>query len=160
MARHESDREELMAEATALRERIELALPDQGELIVVGFRDDGRWSVYFGSDPVLHFDAAGCVRRAFAEGALYRSQSHTLARLVRTRAAGKTALVRNDLERAQLLELLAQWTRRVEPLSVALHQGTARVVRQIPEDGDLRPRVLEALAAAIPLRLSPRFTKR
>src|SRR5262245_3342321 len=106
MSRHESDREDLMAEATALRERIALQLGGETEHVVLGFRDNGGWSLYFGSDPVFHFDAAGGLRRAFVDGELYRSQGTTLARLTRTRTDREVQLVRHDLSQGELEEFL------------------------------------------------------
>src|SRR5438045_2175540 len=102
MARHEADREDLMAEAIALRERVELALPGEAEHTIAGFRDNGRFSLYFGTDPVFHLDADGALRRAFVGGDLYRSQAHTLARLTRQRTGGAVNLVRHDLDASQL----------------------------------------------------------
>ena len=70
MARDESDREDLLREATALVERIELAPADAAddEHIVAGFRRDGALSIYFGADPVYHFNSAGELRRAYCDG--------------------------------------------------------------------------------------------
>lgn len=154
MARDEADREDLMAEATALRERIELTLPGEEGPVVSGFRDDGRFSVYFGSDPVFHFDADGGLRRAFVNGDLYRSQRHTLARLTRTRTGTEVALVRHDLEPGELEDFLVRMEQRLAGLQSALEQDTARVVRQVPAEVDLRPRLVHALADARKRRLS------
>jgi hypothetical protein len=75
MSRNESDREDLMAEATALRRRVQLQVPGEALSIIAGFRDEGRVSIYFGPDPVYHFDEQGRLRRAFVAGRLYRTQS-------------------------------------------------------------------------------------
>src|SRR5713226_9555672 len=113
MARYESDREDLMAEATALRERVELEVPGEAEHFVAGFRDDGRWSIYFGADPVYHFDANGGLRRAFVAGDLYRSQARTLARLIRTRTQSEVQLVRHDLDPDELEQFLSDMIARL-----------------------------------------------
>src|SRR5260370_39735250 len=123
MARQESDREDLMAEATALSERVELEVPGEGEHIVAGCRDDGRWSIYFGSDPVYHFDGNGGLRRAFVAGDLYRSQARTLARLTRTRTDGEVHLVRHDLDVVELERLLSEMGERLDRLRAALENG-------------------------------------
>ena len=47
MARQESNREDLLREATALVERVELHVPAFEEPIVVGFRRDGCASFLF-----------------------------------------------------------------------------------------------------------------
>ena len=48
MARHEEDREDLLAEATALVERAELVVEGAAESVVIGFRRDGCASIYCG----------------------------------------------------------------------------------------------------------------
>src|SRR5262249_43315964 len=102
IAQHEADRDDVMAQATALRQRGGLRVRGETELIVAGFRDDGRFSIYFGPDPVFHFDADGALRRAFVAGDLYRSQKQTLARLTRTRSDSMVRLIRHDLDAAEL----------------------------------------------------------
>jgi hypothetical protein len=154
MARHEADREDLMAEATALRERVELELPGEAEHVVAGFRENGACSIYFGADPVFHFDADGGLRRAFVSGDLYRSQGKSLARLTRTRTASEVHLVRHDLDPFELEQLLTGMRDRLEQLHDALASGAARIVRQVPAEGDLRSRLVAALGSAGQGRLS------
>jgi len=62
-------------------------VPGEPENVIARFRADGSPSIYFGSDPVYHFDEAGRLRRAFVEEQLFRTQGDTLARLTRTRTA-------------------------------------------------------------------------
>lgn len=77
MARDESRREDLLREATAFVERIELVPSSSTSKaaetpIVVGFRADGALSVFFGEDPAYQFNAAGellrVLRRIAAQG--------------------------------------------------------------------------------------------
>lgn len=151
-----------MGEATALRERVELVVAGEGEsssvaTVVVGFRGDGRWSVYFGGDAAFHFNAGGRLRRAFFENDLYRSQGTTLARLTRVRTADETALRRHDLSDDELTAFLARVRSRLEDLLAAMQGNRARVVRVIPQNAELCPRVTAAIGAALvpQLRLSP-----
>ena len=67
MARNEADREDLMREAVALTERVELFVPGFEELITIGFRSNGAMSIFVGQDPVYQFDPSGRLRRAFAD---------------------------------------------------------------------------------------------
>jgi hypothetical protein len=159
MARHETDREDLIAEATALRQRVELELPCFAEHVVAGFRDNGGCSIYFGADPVFHLDADGALRRAFFAGDLYRSQGKTLARLTRTRADREVHLVRHDLDPAELAGFLAAMRGHLERLHDALNDS-ARVVRQVPAGADLRARVARALDDARQGRLSRAIKRR
>jgi hypothetical protein len=154
MSRQEAEREDLMAEATALRERIEYRIPGFAEPVVAGFRTSGQWSLYFGSDPAYHFVADGALRRAFLAGDLYRSQGATLARLVRTRTGEEVQLVRHDLTVAELSQFMARMSADLACLKTAIETESARVARQVPEDADLEPKLLAALATAAGLRLS------
>ncbi len=160
MARHEADREDLMAEATALRERVELALPDEAEHLVAGFREEGRFSLYFGSDPVFHFDTDGSLRRAFVEGDLYRSQAPTLARLTRTRTGSAVILARHELDAQELERFLAAMRERLDRALAALRSGAALIVRQVPAETELPRRLMTALARARKGRLSAAVSKR
>ena len=160
MPRHEADREDLMAEATALRQRVGLELPGVAENVVAGFRDNGVCSIYFGADPVFHFDADGSLRRAFVAGDLYRSQGTSLARLSRTREGREVHLVRHDLEPAELAEFLAAMRSCLEQLYSALANGSARVVQQVPPETDLRPRLVAVLGGAAQGKLSTAIRKR
>ena len=47
MAQRETNREDLLREATALVERAEIRIPGESEPIVVGFRRDGSASFFF-----------------------------------------------------------------------------------------------------------------
>ena len=83
MARHEDDREDLMREAVALTDRVELSVDGFESLITIGFRSNSAMSIFLGPDAVYHFDPEGRLRRAFVDGLLFRSQHTTLAMLRR-----------------------------------------------------------------------------
>jgi hypothetical protein len=154
MARQEAEREDLMAEATALRERIEYSLPDLAEPVVAGFRTSGQWSLYFGSDPAYHLTADGALRRAFLGGDLFRSQGATLSRLVRTRSGDEVQLVRHDLTVAELAQFMARMRDNLTSLKTAIETGSAQISRQVPADSDVERRLLVALDNAAGMRLS------
>src|SRR5262245_54153743 len=102
MARQESDREDLWAEAVALTSRVEFRRSDDERPILIGFRDTGWCSIYVGQDLMLQFTPAGGLRRAFRDGDLYRTQGTTLSRLRRQRSAAETTLLRSDLSAEEL----------------------------------------------------------
>lgn len=154
MARHEAEREDLMAEATALRERIEYSVAGRAEPVVAGFRESGQWSLYFGSDPVYHFAADGALRRAFLEGDLFRSQRTTLARLTRVRTGDEVQLVRHDLTAVELEQFAHRLKEHLASLKGAIETGSAQITRQVPADAHLEARLLVALGDAADLRLS------
>ncbi|HUG93391.1 MAG TPA: hypothetical protein VML55_21310 [Planctomycetaceae bacterium] len=140
MARHESDREELLSEAIALIRRAELAVPGEPEHVICGFHRDGRLSVYFGPDPVYHFDADGRLRRAYAGGRLYRTQGTTLARLTRVRTPAATELHRHDLNDEELAAFRESLRQRLARLADCLGAAATTTIQQIPPDDDrLRP---------------------
>ena len=114
MARHESDREDMIREATALRNRIEWQLPSESEPVFAGVRSEGSLSVYFGPDPVYQFSPAGGLRRAYSGGFLYRTQGTTLARLRRARSTEQTILLRADLDEDVLAQFLCKMDERLD----------------------------------------------
>ncbi len=157
MARQEADREDLIAEATALVERAEFSVPGLAQPVTAGRRRSGGWSIYFGGDPCYHFDDAGRLRRAFAEGKLYRTQGETLAELVRIRTAEATELRRRDLDAEELAAFLMNVTRELEQLRDELKTGGACCTRSVPADCEIA-RMLSAELERIvnrPLRLAP-----
>ena len=92
------NREDLLREATALVERIELVPHrdrqfDASEPIVVGFRADGALSIFFGDDPVYQFNAAGELRRAYCDGLLFKAVQRP-AGFARARADGERSATR------------------------------------------------------------------
>jgi hypothetical protein len=134
MARHERDREDLMAEATALVERVELRIPNEPEAIVLGVRANGCLSVYVGADPALHFNTQGELRRGFVDGKLLTAEQGRLVFLTRRRAEGEVQLVRQALDAHETLLLLADFEKRLRHLGDALQTGNYVVTRQVPAD--------------------------
>jgi len=159
IARHEANREDLMREATALVERAALELPECSEPVVAGFRATGALSIFMGADPVYQFDPQGRLRRAYVAGALYRSQGTTLARLVRQRESRQTRLLRHDLRPDELAAFFAQMAERLTGLLRALTGNNAKLLQTVPKATDLRPRLAEALLAALQCRLSSPLKK-
>jgi hypothetical protein len=134
MARNESDREDLIREATALRNRVEWQIPDEAEPVFAGIRSDGSLSVYFGPDPVYQFSVAGGLRRAYADGFLYRTQGSTLARLCRDRSVKSTVLLRSDLSFDELSQFLSTMDSRLTRLRQSIIDGSAIELRSVSPD--------------------------
>ncbi|MBA3314608.1 MAG: hypothetical protein M3552_07195 [Planctomycetota bacterium] len=164
MARRESDREDLFAEATALVRRAELAGLGFSEPIVAGFKRDGSLSVYLGRDPVYHFDASYRLKRAFRRGRLYRTQGETLAELSRERTDIATVLRRRDLPPTECEAVLSEMRQLLQALWAQIDRGKSKVLRQFPADD--KALVDGALVSALqiasgvmeePISLAPRF---
>jgi hypothetical protein len=133
MARTESDREDLIREATALKQRVEWDVPGESEPVVTGFKRDGSLSVYFGQDPVYQFNPAGQLRRAYVDDFLYRTQGDTLARLHRERTADETTLVRQDLTEDTLAEFVTTMRSRLTRLTNCIDDQSGTILRQVIE---------------------------
>src|SRR3954462_9073696 len=106
MAREESSREDLLREATALVERIEL-IPNGSTSdghIVAGFRLNGALSLFFGEEPVFQFNACGELRRAYSDGKLLKADRGRLAALGRVRTQNEVQLVRHELNEAEIVQ--------------------------------------------------------
>jgi hypothetical protein len=131
MARNESDREDLLAEATALSPRAEWLRRD--EVVHVGVRRDGAVSIYFDGDPMYQFDAEGRLRRGLVGGRLYRTQGTTLARLTRVRTETETQLQRHELSLDETNLFLAEMQRRLRDFLADIEAGLAVVGRTIPD---------------------------
>jgi hypothetical protein len=149
MALHEAHREDLFAEATALIRRIELHAPGEVTAVVAGCRSSGAWSICFGPDPCYHFDPQGCLRRAFVDDRLYRTQGRTLARLSRSRQDGAVALLRSDLSAGACRDFLERMRGRLEALRQALSDGTAARLRCHPGECALEAELSAAIRRII-----------
>lgn len=157
MARDESNREDLLREATALVERIELAAHSasaadslhfiDAELIVVGFRADGALSVFFGADPVYQFNAARELRRAYAGGLLFKAVQGKLISLNRVRTASEVQLIRRELSIAEEAGFVETMGRRLRQLETLLGGSDFTVTGQAPPDVDVLGRVRAWLGA-------------
>lgn len=145
MARNETDREDLIREAVALQERVELEVAGFDELVTIGFRSNRAMSIFVDQDPVFQFDPDGRLRRAFVQGLLYRSQHNTLARMRRERSETRTMLLRDDLSTEELEQFRASMLDVLKKLRNAIALGQAVVSRSVPESLDLLPQILNSL---------------
>jgi hypothetical protein len=157
MAREESEREDLLREATALVERIELLprlavedvskRPLSNAAVFAGFRADGAFSVFFGQDPVYQFNAVGELRRAYSGGMLFKASKGRLASLERVRTANEVQLVRRELSDADQTTLLQEVATRLAGLASLLESGDFDIAGQVPLENDVLGRLRVWLAA-------------
>ncbi len=151
MPRHEHDREDLLAEARALVERVEIRCAGLEEHVVAGFRRDGCASFYFGASRAYHFNARGQLRRAFDHGRLLKADRGRLAALVRRRTENQVQLLRHDLDDAELRDYLDQVRGDVRILATALTGSDFDVIGCVPQDADVVGRIGNWLAQLAPL---------
>ena len=161
--RIEADREDLLAEAVNLRERIELRVPGSEEAVTIGCNDLEHWSFYFGAEPMYRFDAEGRLRRAVRGGKLYRTQGATLAELVRVRLEQETQLQRRDLSQPEVEAFLVEVRAHLQQLQQEYAAAHCRVLREVGTQDDFSARLAALLGRihAEPITLAPALaTKR
>jgi hypothetical protein len=159
VARQEQDREDLLAEATALIERVEIAVPTAAEHVVIGFRRDGAASIYFGQDPAYHFNTRGELRRAYIDGRLLKADGGRLISLTRQRTDSEVQLQSHELTADEAAQVLDRLTCQLVELSQHLDEGRFRIVGQVPADVDVLSRgrsLLAELRASMRIAASPR----
>ena len=144
MARQSHDREDLLAEATALVRRVEVTWPSgpRREAIVCGFRANGCASVYFSPDWVLHFDSQNRLRRAYLNDLLIVADAGRLASLRRRRTDEEVQLARHELTPDESAALLAEARERLQELRAGLESGAAVCERQVWPEGEPRTDIL------------------
>lgn len=155
--RIEVDREDLLAEATALADRVELAVTGLAEPVVVGFRAQGAASVYFGPDPAYHFNSKGELRRAYCDGLLFKAEQGRLVALERRRSDAAVELVRQELSETEQVTFLQRMADELRQLHAQLAANQFQVRGQVSESENLLERVRAWLAAA---PLPPTVAKR
>jgi hypothetical protein len=162
MARHEQDREDLLAEAKNLVERASFhaSLGDGADLkeVVVGFRRDGSLAIYFAADRVYQFTSTGQLRRAYLGERLYKSVGARLVSLDRFRTEHAVELVSQPLTSTAQSHFLAELKVYLDRLNMRLSGGDYKLIGQIPAEGNVVGRVLAWLdryAATIAVADSP-----
>jgi hypothetical protein len=137
MARDEEPREDLLREATALVERVELQVEGFAEPIVAGFRRDGAASFYFGQEISYQFNTAGQLRRGYLDGRLYKAEAARLVQLTRQRTADEVELLRHDCTSVEERDFLATASQKLRALQRALTDRNYSVLGQSPPQGDI-----------------------
>jgi len=148
MARQEGPREDLLAEAVALVERMEVTLAS-GEPVVVGFRKDGCASFFFDQDPVYQFNTAGELRRVYYSGLRYKADGRKLVSLEPRRQTNEVAMVRHAISADETAAMLSEAERRLDGLQAALAEGQFTLIGRVPVEVDVARRALAWLTVRI-----------
>ena len=159
MARNESDREDLLREATALVQRAEVEIAGIEDHVIIGFRRDGAGSIYVGNDTAYQFNSKGQLRRGFDHGRLIKAEKGKLVSLNRRRNEGQVQLVRHDLNEHETEKYMTQVHGLVSILRQAINQNRFTLIGKVPADADLVSLIcgwLESLGPRIPIAGSPR----
>ena len=149
MAKDERDREDMLAEATALVQRVELDVEGFADHIIVGFRENGAGSVYFGAEPVYQLNSKDELRRAYANSCLLKADRGRLIALARRRATDQVQLVRHELNDAETELFRAEMRRCIGALDAALRAGRFQIIGQVPEGADVVVRAQKWLAGLV-----------
>ncbi len=162
MARIEEDREDLMRDATALVRRMEIQIDGQEELIFIGYKRSGYLSIYLSQDLVYHFDDSCQLRRAFIKPFLYRSEGDSLTRLARARTESTSELHSAKLSDEELVQFQLEMQNYIRTLQGALSEGLFKVIKQIPDGGELPKELLSSINIILSLngKLSSPLVKR
>jgi hypothetical protein len=83
------------------------------------------------------------------DGFLYRSEGSTLSQLRRERSPSETTLFRRDLELRELQVFLDMMFCAIRDVVRAIHADSIRVVRVMPEEGDVLPLLTKAMEAIL-----------
>ena len=137
MAEYEHEREDLIATATALVQRVELSIEGFTDFLVIGFRHNGAASLFVGADPVYQFNGKGELRRGYRAGKLVKAESGRLVEMRRQRVEGRFDLVRHELSDEQTVEFLGELRHTLDRLVTVLEKKQYRVAGQVPADQDV-----------------------
>ena len=129
MAKQEVDREDILREATALVNRVELAVSgrSEGDNIVFGFRKCGSLAVYFGAEPVYQFNANHALRRAYDQGYLLKAVDYLLVCMRRERQDGALQLRSTSWDAEKTREFVGQVRQDMSQLMEAIAAGEVQV---------------------------------
>lgn len=145
VAREIHEREDLLRDATALSPRIQLRLlrEDTPLEVFAGFRKEGAVSIYFGDDPVYHFNTRQELRRAFVDDRLFKAEQGRLVAWTPDRNDQRTDMHRHDLTFEEEQHFLQTMHATLTWLRKELDKQSCDIVGQVPVDGDAFPRLQE-----------------
>ncbi len=138
MAREVHERENLLRDATALTTRVQLEIESVESPLSVfaGFRPPGALSLYFGNEPVYHFNSQSQLRRAYVEGRLIKVEAGRLIAMKRLQTESLSELLRHDLTDSEQDAFCQEVQRRLFDLNQTLRDNRFRMVGQVPEEGN------------------------
>jgi hypothetical protein len=159
VARVGEDREDLLRDARNLLPRVQLRARVGGRdaAVFAGFRGESL-SLYFGPEPVFHFNTAGELRRAFLAGRIVKAENGRLLGMERVVGANlvelRTSAVPADEERAAFADLAS----RLADLRAEFARGDVLIEGQEPANGDAIERLKHWLEqhATLAIAASPR----
>jgi hypothetical protein len=159
MAKQEQHREDFLAAAKALAQRVSLQLPGDDEPVIVGFRRDASASFYFDAARAYQFTSTGQLRRAFVGELLFKAERGKIVAMRRERKTNVVELVTRPLDVEAQRDFLDELRDHLDKLNRALASGRFALIGQVPADVDVVGRVrawLEQRWGRIAIAQSPR----
>ena len=147
MAKDSQDREDLLRDAVAMVQRIELRLAGSEHDVVCGFRDDGALSIYWGQDDVMQFNAASEWRRGYWQDRMLAAYQRKLHWLDRSTPSARTQLSPTELTAQQHEAYVAHVNQRLEQLSGGISNHEFQRVGQVPAHQEVLGRLTDWLQA-------------
>lgn len=145
MAINEHDREDLLRDGRMMPLRGEITTGDSNVLLV-GFRSRGQFSVYDGADRVFQFDQHGLLRRVYFDGQRIAAESGRLVSLQRESKGGRVQFSRHEITAQQATEIQQAVSKTLSDLRELVDDDRWRIVGT--QRSDFKSLVLEAIAAA------------
>lgn len=137
MARVGDDREDLLRDARNLSPRVQLraAIGGRDTAVFAGFRGESL-SLYFGPEPVFHFNAAGELRRAFLAGRIVKAEAGRLFAMERVLGENQVELRTSAVATHEHQTVFADLAARLADLRTAFASGEVVIEGKEPPDGD------------------------
>jgi hypothetical protein len=134
---HRTEAAYLLETGALYRRRMGLQPNDGGELIFAGFKQ-GAFSLYFGDEPIYHFDPEGRWQRAYVEGLHYlKGLDAEVHAIDRVREGPNLVLRRRKLSFSEAGDLDARMRSVALDVMAGLDRGG--FVRKEPPEGKARP---------------------
>ena len=146
MAKQNQDKEDILREATALVNRVELKLGGEGESddsVFVGFRRDGAVSFFFGAEPVYQFNTQHAFRRGYYQNTMLKAEQGKLVQLTRSREGEKLVLLRREFNDQQTVEFCEEMRHNLLNLLSVVRDEKYELMGFVVEDNTVEPLLLQ-----------------
>jgi hypothetical protein len=137
VARVGEDREDLLRDARNLTPRVQIraVIGGRDAAVFAGFRGESL-SLYFGPEPVFHFNAAGELRRAFLAGRIVKAEDGRLFGMERILGENQVELRTSAVPEDEQQTVFADLAARLAGLRAAFARGEMTIEGQEPAGGD------------------------
>ena len=138
MAKQQQNKEDILREATALVNRIEIKFSRESvskESVFIGFRRDGAISFFFGAEPVYQFNTRHEFRRGYCQGAILKAVAGKIIQLTRVREGEQLVLLSRDYSAQQTAAFLEKLKHALLLLFKEIKGGQWSILGAVVETG-------------------------